>query len=324
MFSPPPQHNRDSTSNRDSASNTIRAVWPTQISYQEAIEYPSLCFTDPELRVAQVANRTPFGMPLPFTGQFTNVYHMILRGGGAFAVRLFLREDTNRAAHWEALQTHLLALPDLPLCLAPVQYQAEGFRLRGHAYPMIKMPWLRGVQLNLYVERNLYSAPTLVQLAENWRHIMGDLERVLFTHGDLQHGNVLVEEETGTISLVDYDASYVPALAGMANLEAGHPSYQHPKRSPADYGPLLDTFSARVIYTALCVVAAAPELWFRLDNGDNLLFSAEDFRTPETSRAFTLIHETLRHRPDIRALVRELQEACTYAPTRYLSISRRS
>ena len=290
-------------------------TFPTQPAYQEALEYPSTCFADPNLQAAHVGNRTPFGMPLPITGQFTNVYKMVANSDEAFAVRLFLRDDPSRAHHYQTLIAYFAASPP-PASLVPIDFQEQGFLWQSKTYPLVKMPYLPGILLNAHVEKNLYNTQTLTRLASQWQSIMGELAAYHFTHGDLQHGNILVDEATGDISLVDYDASYVPALAGVINREAGHPSYQHPKRGPEDYGPLLDNFSALVIYTALRLVASTPELWYRLDNGDNLLFQREDFLAPSESRAFGLIAETLRSRPELRRLVNELKAACATAPTR--------
>lgn len=291
-----------------------RSPWPSQTDYQEMIGFPALCFSDPELSQCQVGDRTPFGMPLPFTGQFTNVYRMVSNDESVTAVRLFLREDANRAKHWKALMGYFNQVPNIPESLSPVEYQEKGFWLRGRSYPLVKMPWRTGIPLNGFIEKNLYDASTLRSLAEQWRQVTEDLIRVGFIHGDFQHGNVLVEEGSGKICLIDYDASFIPSLAGATNREAGHPSYQHPGRSPLHYGPMLDRFSALVIFTALRVLSVVPQLWFRLDNGDNLLFQREDFLFPRQSRAFTVINEALRVYPTESGLVALLQHACQTSP----------
>jgi serine/threonine protein kinase len=284
------------------------------LEYQETIEFPSLCFTDPALNTAAIGDRTPFGLPLPITGQFTNVYRMVQRNGEMVAVRLFLRDNPERTAHWQAIQTYLQSLPHLPPCLAPVDFQQDGFFLKGRHYPLVKMPWLHGVLLNAYIEKYLYDSSALTRLVQNWCDVIAALESIRFVHGDLQHGNILVAEESGAISLIDYDASYVPTLARATNRETGHPSYQHPKRSPADYGPFLDHFSVFAIYVALRTLVVVPDLWYRLDNGDNILFQREDFEEPRNSRAFAILQDALRTSPTERALVLRLRALCEASP----------
>lgn len=286
------------------------SLWPTQLDYQDALVAPTLCFADPDLAAGQVAERSPFGLPLPVTGQFANVYRLALPDGRAFAVRLFLRDQPNRAAHWAALAAHLRSLPSPPECLVPFSYLKQGIALRGEWFPAVKMPWVAGELLNAHVEKRLYDGAALTRVAYAWRDAMAALRRARFAHGDLQHGNILVEPETGALRLVDYDGAFVPVLAGRNPGEAGHPAYQHPARGPADYGPDLDRFPALAVYVALRVLAVAPEVWYRLDNGDNLLFRREDFLNTANSRAFAILEGALRALPAERRLVDVLRAAC--------------
>ena len=106
---------------------------------------------------------------------------------------------------------------------------------------------------------------------KQWQGMITALITARFAHGDLQHGNILVNE-TGALRLIDLDGAWVPTLAGKGVREAGHPAYQHPLRVASDWGPDLDRFPALVIYVALRALAVAPQAWYRLDNGDNLLF----------------------------------------------------
>ena len=54
------------------------------------------------------------------------------------------------------------------------------------------------------------------------------MQRAEFAHGDLQHGNVLVDQE-GQLRLVDFDSVWIPQLQGQpAPTESGHPNYQPP------------------------------------------------------------------------------------------------
>jgi hypothetical protein len=283
--------------------------WPTQIEYQEALEFPAQCFEEVELRSATVADRTAFGLPLPITGQFANVYRLATPDGRAFAVRLFLRSLPGRDKHWTALMRYFASLPDLPAALAPFSYHPAGIRVGVGRFPTVTHPWVEGIPLNTYLEKNLYDAAALRRLADAWRLVIRFLEQARFAHGDLQHGNILVEETTGSVRLIDYDGSFVPELAGVVNREVGHASYQHPRRTAADYGPLMDRFPALVIYITLRLLAVAPYLWFRLDNGDNLLFRPEDFADPATSRGFAVFREALRPFPIERNLARVLRDA---------------
>ncbi len=118
-------------------------------------------------------------------------------------------------------------------------------------------------------------------------------------HGDLQHGNILVNNLE--FKLVDYDGMFVPPLSGRDSNEIGHRSYQHPGRTKANFGPYLDNFSAWLIYTCLVCTSVDSDLWWRLAGGDEcLLFRQQDLLEPLYSPAFFL----LENHPS--ALVRRL------------------
>lgn len=279
--------------------------WPTQLTYQEAVAFPHRCFTDPDLAVARVVNQALLGLPLPITGHYANVYQ--LQGESqAWAVRLFLREDPDRARRYTGLTTHLAGLPALPRCLAYFDYQPTGLRLAAGSFPLLKMAWKEGVALNVWVEKHLNESMALQALAERWKQTLQSLSAAQLVHGDLQHGNILVTE-AGELNLIDYDGMMAPVLSGLAVTELGHPSFQHPQRTEKDRGTPIDRFSGLVIYVALQALAVAPELWYRLDNGDNLLFRREDLADPAASRAFTLLREYRALRPFAEALA----DACT-------------
>jgi WD40 repeat protein len=84
---------------------------------------------------------------------------------------------------------------------------------------------------------------------------------------------------------------FVPKLAGWGSHETGHPSYQHPRRGPNDYGPEIDRFAALAIYVAVLALAHEPGLWQQFNNGDNLLFRREDFADPSRSALFQALRQ---------------------------------
>jgi hypothetical protein len=146
----------------------------------------------------------------------------------------------------------------------------------------------------------------LATLAVNWRELVALLQDAEFAHGDLQHGNVLVDQE-GTLRLVDFDGVWIPQLAGQAPpTEYGHPNYQHPGQHV--WGRWLDTFSALVIYLSLVALAKDPGLWLALYNSKNLLFSRPDFSPPFETQTWKQL-AALRD-PQVDELARRLRECC--------------
>jgi hypothetical protein len=274
--------------------------WPTPQDYNEAIQNPKVCFGDEELRQG-TPELTPLGLPKPISGAFASVYQMNC-GSRRWAVRCFLREVSDHQARYQAISAHLLAAR-LPSTVG-FEFLNRGIRIRGEWYPILKMEWIDGEPLNVYIERQLNNPAALEALTKRWLETLAALRRHEIAHGDLQHGNVLVTQ--GQIKLIDYDGMYVPALAGLASHEEGHRNYQHPARNSMEFGPGLDAFSGWVVLLSLVAVAIDPRLWQRLNGGDEcLLLRSDDFEKPVRSRAFQAI--VAGRTPELRAMARQVQ-----------------
>lgn len=266
-------------------------AWPTPQDYNEAVQNPSLAFADGELRTGR-PELTPLGLPRPITGGFASVYRLQCAQRN-WAVRCFLRQFHDQQQRYAAISEHL-ARVRLPYTVG-FTFLREGIRVRGQWYPILKMEWVQGEPLNVFIEKHLGSPNALLSLATRWLQMMKTLQKASIAHGDLQHGNVFVVE--GDLRLIDYDAMYVPALSGQASHEVGHRNYQHPLRTEFDFGPYLDNFSAWVIYVSLIALTVDPQLWQRFGGGDeSLLFRRMDFERPEGSDALHALEMSLDER----------------------------
>ena len=258
------------------------ADYPTPSQYQEALQVPATAFADADLQDATPRTNV-LGLPQPITGAFAAVFPMTTETGATFAAKCFLSEQPRQEARYDAIASHL---SDVDLeAFVTFDYQPEGVRVDGGAYPLLKMEWAEGTALNRFVAAHLDTPEVLAHLADAWADLMDRLDRRDLAHGDLQHGNVLVHstDEEVRLQLVDYDTMFVPRLEGWKSAEVGHRNYQHPDRTDADFGPALDRFSGLVIYTALRACAHRPSLWDRYDTGENLLFRDADFYAPSES-----------------------------------------
>lgn len=309
VITSPQSPNIPTTQQPKSPNNTHIPRWPTQVEYQDALQNPALCFVDPLLRTCVPLDLSPFGLPSPISGQFANVYRMQSPDGRLWAVKLFLRHLSGRTVHYRALQTHLLRLSPAPSWLVPFAYHENGIRINGMLFPVLQMPWLRdATPLNEYLGEIVNDPAAVKRLRDTWRKLIMETERERFAHGDLQHGNVGVRHgrdgKAPVLHLLDYDGAWVPSLSGRVGTESGHPAYQHSRRDPGDFGPRMDRFSAVAVYTALLILSHAPDLWYRFDNGDNVLWRREDF--VETHAKGRALFELSRH---TNAYVRRAAEA---------------
>jgi len=283
--------------------------YPTPSDYQEALQAPDAAFADPELQSA-TPRTNALGLPQPITGAFAAVFPVTTDTGARYAAKCFLKAVPDQQARYEAVADALDTVDHD--AFVEFAYQPNGIRVGGEAYPLLKMEWARGTTLNRFVENHLDQPEVIDRLAEAWAHLMADLDAMDLAHGDLQHGNVLVETagEALRLRLVDYDTMYVPALEGRTSAEVGHRNYQHPDRTDADFGPTLDRFAGLAIYAALRACAVRPELWAEYDTGENLLFRGADFYAPEDSPLFDTLAET----DPLSDLADALRTACYVEP----------
>jgi hypothetical protein len=226
-------------------------------------------------------------MPLVTSGQFAYVYKLkSMNGSGDFAVRCFRGYLGDRDQRYRAIQDHLR---DAPVSyLSSFAYAPEGILVGGTRFPILFMQWIDGPTLDLYISEMINRPDVLLHLSEEWLRLLGALRASGIAHGDLQHGNIIIEH--GQLRLVDHDGIFVPTMEGWSASEVGHQHYQHPRRSAQHFDSKLDDFSALVIYLSLLSLAERPNLWNE-HHDENLLFTKSDFADPASSELFKKIRE---------------------------------
>lgn len=280
--------------------------WPNHTDYQDSIQNPQFSFSEPELKTAEVACDM-LGLPKVMSGNFASVYE-VKAGDQKWAIRCFVRQVSGQQARYTILSKHLAAV-QLPY-LVKFDYISKGINVRNEWYPIVKMQWVTGVPLHVFVDEYYRDAAMLGRLASQWRELLQGIKGHHIAHGDLQHGNVMVTPE-GDFRLVDYDGMYVPGFGRGRSPELGHVNYQHPRRTADYYEEALDNFAALVIQTCFLALAREPELWGQFSTGDNLLFVGADFQNPQKSKIF----ERLKASPDSQVkLLASLLEWCCLRP----------
>jgi hypothetical protein len=282
--------------------------WPTPQDYNEAIQDPRLCFCDEVLQGGSV-ELNPLGMPKPYSGGFATVYKVAC-ADRVWAVRCFQREQPDQQQRYAIIGEHLHA-SGLDAVVG-FDLLAEGIRVGGKWYPIVKMEWVEGPLLHDYIAQNLAKPEVLLALARKWVQLLRSLQQAGIAHGDLQHGNIIVAD--GHLKLIDYDGMFVPGLADFHGLEDGHRNYQHPGRNGADFGLQMDHFSAWLVLTSIAAVGIEPKLWYALDAGDEcLLFRRGDYERPEASKALRLL-EAAEKQPELPVLAANVRALLALRP----------
>ncbi len=284
---------------------TDMQAWPLNIDFTIAVQNPHLCFGDPDLKQASTAKNSR-GRVLLWSGNFATVYKLT-KGNRSWAVRCFTRIPQSDVQQRYRLISEYLSQHPIPY-LVDFEFLTQGILVKGEWYPILKMDWVQGSEIDRYIGEHIDDSQVLLRLDQQLKQLQKDLQQVGIAHGDLQHGNIMVDSQ-GELKLVDYDGMYVPALRGAPPLEVGHPNYQPPMRSTKDFGDRLDEFSFEVISLSLRALASQPNLWetFHEDN-KNLIFRQNDFQEPELSPVF----QSIANIPDdeTRALCDRLIRRC--------------
>lgn len=213
-------------------------------------------------------------------------YHNITYG-----IRCFLNNDSDRVTRAKSISKYLESVN--ASWKIDYRFLENEIIVNGKSHPLIQMSWSSGKDLNSWIGNNLNNNDRLGQLQKKIVELSKSLESNNIGHGDIQSGNLLVEEIGSIIDLklIDYDGMYIPSLSHLNAIENGRAEFQHPSRKLIHFKPTIDRFSFIVILTALELLKHDKTLWRSpLQNGfnslDNLLFSAKDFKQPNSSELF--------------------------------------
>ena len=225
------------------------------------------------------------------SGAFAGIFKIRnLKSGKEYALRCFLsggkQENINRI---EDISNYLENLSVDWLCKNTLH--KKGIKIKDNLYPITLLEWSHGQKLNDYVSFIIDDNQKILELQNKLVELSHDLEAKDIAHGDIQSGNVLVEQANNggiTLKLVDYDAMYIPTLKGEQAIEKGHSSFQHPKRNMSDYNPLIDRFSFWLLLTSLEALKYDKTLWNKdlrggFNDEDNFLFKSKDLSNPQSS-----------------------------------------
>ena len=272
-------------------------AWPSAADFSEAVQNPRVAFGDAELQ-SGLPELNQMGIPKPRSGGFAVVFKLLC-GSRNWAVKCFTRDFPDQQQRYAAISDYLNK-KRLPYTVG-FRYLADGIRVRGQMYPVLKMEWVEGENLRDYVERHLSQPQALRALANRWMNMISALRAASIAHGDLQDANVVIVHDD--IRLIDYDGMFLPPLAGYGSHEVGARHYQHPLRTESDFDSYLDNFSAWVVYLSLLALAAQPDLWRRFGGeAERLILRQQDYQHPEKSTVLQALENSPDHQ--VRSVAR--------------------
>lgn len=247
-----------------------------------AIKNSNIFLKVPELNGATVELRSD-GQPRFFTGGFTMVFQFT-KNSKKWAFRVWHTGFNQQKERFQNISKYLEK--QRLRYFADFIYDEKGLLVNGELVDTIRMEWFDYDLLKGYIEKNRNDKQKLQKLADNFLVMCEDLHKHKISHGDLQHGNILVDNQ-GYIKLIDYDSVCVPDIEGFDELITGLKGYQHHSRLKSGNKASLkaDYFSELIIYLSLCSLAENPQLWdkFNVKTTEILLFGQEDFANIQKS-----------------------------------------
>lgn len=250
-----------------------------------SVQNQSQLILDPVVKNGQF-QRSRNGQLLMYAGGFTAVFPVIINGE-KWAFRCWHVPITDASKRLKLVSEFILK--NNPSYLVPLEYTPRGIIVKGAIFPTTRMKWIEGKTIKKYLCENVGKKESLMGLASTFLSLIEDMHRLGISHGDLQHGNILVTEEEDMF-LVDYDSMYVPTMGNEYKDEiVGKEDYQHPKRKNNKISSCkLDYFSELIIYLSIIGLAENPQFSakYKLLDTEFLLFSVADFKDIERSAVY--------------------------------------
>ena len=110
--------------------------------------------------------------------------------------------------------------------------------------------------------------------------------------GDIKPDNIMVRSD-GTLTLVDYDGMFVPAMKGQKSPTIGTKDFSHPLRTIDDFDETIDDFALASMALSLKAISLNPSLLDEYGASDRLLFSAADYLDLSKSETMTALQGLL-------------------------------
>lgn len=225
--------------------------------------------------------------PVYYSGGFTVVFPVTTQQG-KWAFRCWHTEMGNVRDRFRIISDYINDLNSSYFC--SFYYCDRGLVVDGKLFPTTRMKWINGETINEYIKKNSKNKDKLLSLAEKFLAMTEFLHKHRIAHGDLQHGNIIIENNE--IKLIDYDSLFVPGLEGQSDIITGKVEFQHPNRLNLRIASeKLDYFSELVIYLSIISIAYKPSLLNKFSIDDSLLFQASDWNDFENTRIFNALSE---------------------------------
>lgn len=236
-----------------------------------------------------------YGEPYRSSGAFAVVFKMKdEQTGKCYALKCFTEEQEGRAEAYRQIAEEL-EFVDSPYITSVKYLEKELFvdsNCEDEEFPVLLMDWIEGETMETYVAANYTDTHAMAMLCYRFCKMAAWLRSQSFAHGDIKPDNIMVRPD-GTLTLVDYDGMFVPAMKGQKSPTIGTKDFSHPLRTIDDFDETIDDFALASIALSLKAISLNPSLLNTYGASDRLLFSAADYMDLSKSKTFTALQGLL-------------------------------
>ena len=230
-----------------------------------------------------------YGEPYRSSGAFAVVFKMKdEQTGKCYALKCFTEEQEGRAKAYRQIAEEL-EFVDSPYITFVKYLEKELFvdsNCEDDEFPVLLMDWIEGETMEAYIADHYMDNYAMSMLCYRFCKMAAWLRSQPFAHGDIKPDNIMVRSD-GTLTLVDYDGMFVPAMKGQKSPTIGTKDFSHPLRTIDDFDETIDDFALASIALSLKAISLNPSLLDEYGASDRLLFSAADYL--DLSKSKTMI-----------------------------------
>ena len=235
------------------------------------------------------------GEPYRCSGAFAVVFKMKdEQTGKCYALKCFTEEQEGRAEAYRQIAEEL-EFVDSHYITSVKYLEKELFvdsNCEDDEFPVLLMDWIEGETMEAYIAENYTDSYEMSMLCYRFCKMAAWLRSQSFAHGDIKPDNIIVRPD-GTLTLVDYDGIFVPAMKGQKSPTIGTKDFSHPLRTMDDFDETIDDFSLASIALSLKAISLDSSLLQSYGASDRLLFSATDYLDLSKSKIFAALQGLL-------------------------------
>ena len=235
------------------------------------------------------------GEPYRSSGAFAVVFKMKdEQTGKCYALKCFTEEQEGRAEAYRQIADELEFVDSS--YITSVKYLDKEIFVDSSCeedeFPVLLMDWIDGETMESYIAENYQNNYAMAMLCYRFCKMAAWLRSQPFAHGDIKPDNIMVRPD-GSLTLVDYDGMFVPAMKGQKSPTIGTKDFSHPMRTVNDFDETIDDFALASIALSLKAISMNSKLLDTYGASDRLLFLENDYHNPSNSKAISALQELM-------------------------------